>query len=276
MRISNLNITGESFVVMGVLNLTPDSFSDGGLYLDVQVAVARAQQMIAEGAGIIDIGGESTRPGAQPLTAEEEVARVVPVIKALRSVSDIVISIDTSKASVMKAAVDAGANIINDVRALQEEGALQAAADMNVPVCLMHMQGQPRSMQHSPEYADVVKEVIDFLQKRVEVCEAAGISRDQIILDPGFGFGKALEHNLSLLKHLSEFVKMGLPVLVGTSRKSMLGHITGADVEQRVEAGLATTVLGYQAGARIFRVHDVKETVEVLKVCHAVATVAAK
>ncbi len=272
MQISNLNITGENFVVMGILNLTPDSFSDGGLYLDVHVAVARAQQMVEEGADIIDIGGESTRPGAQPLTAEEEVARVVPVIKALRSESDVVISIDTSKAIVMKAAIEAGANLINDVRALQEEGALQAAAEMDVPVCLMHMQGQPRSMQHNPEYGDVVKEVIAFLQKRIEVCEAAGINRDKIILDPGFGFGKALEHNLSLLKHLPEFVKIGLPVLVGISRKSMLGHITGADVEQRVEAGLATTVLGYQAGARIFRVHDVKETVEALKVCHAVRT----
>lgn len=271
MRISNLNMTGTNFVVMGILNLTPDSFSDGGLYLDVQVAVERAQQMIAEGADIIDIGGESTRPGAQPLTAVEEVARVVPVIKALREASDVVISIDTSKAEVMKAAVEAGANLINDVRALQEDGALKAVADLKVLVCLMHMQGQPRSMQNNPEYVDVVKEVVTFLQERINACEEAGIVRDQIIVDPGFGFGKSLEHNLSLLKHLSEFVNIGQPVLLGISRKSMLGQITGADVDKRIEAGLATTVLGYQAGARLFRVHDVKETVDALKVCHAVA-----
>ncbi len=271
MRISNLNMTGTNFVVMGILNLTPDSFSDGGLYLDVPVAIERAQQMIAEGADIIDIGGESTRPGAQPLIAEEEIARVVPVIEALRAVSNIVISIDTSKAEVMRAAVEAGANLINDVRALQEDGALKAVADLKVPVCLMHMQGQPRSMQNNPEYGDVVKEVVAFLQERINACEEAGIVRDQIIVDPGFGFGKSLEHNLSLLKHLSEFVNIGLPVLLGISRKSMLGHITGADVDKRIEAGLATTVLGYQAGARLFRVHDVKETIDALKVCHAVA-----
>ena len=270
MQISNLSFSNKTFVVMGILNLTPDSFSDGGLYLDSQLAVERALQMIDEGADIIDIGGESTRPGAQPLTAEEEIQRVVPVIKALRAASGAVISIDTSKAQVMKAAVEAGANLINDVRALQEESALQTAASMNVPVCLMHMQGQPRSMQDKPEYNNVVKEVISFLQQRIEACESAGISREKIILDPGFGFGKTLEHNLSLLKYLPEFVKMDLPLLVGISRKSMLGQITGADVEQRLEAGLATTVLGYQAGASIFRVHDVKETVEALKVCDAV------
>ncbi len=272
MQISNLNFSNKTFVVMGILNLTPDSFSDGGLYLDSQAAVKRALQMIDEGADIIDIGGESTRPGAQPLTAEEEIQRVVPVIKALRAASGVVISIDTSKARVMKAAVEAGANLINDVRALQEESALQTAASMNVPVCLMHMQGQPRSMQDKPEYNNIVKEVMNFLQQRIEACESVGISREQVILDPGFGFGKTLEHNLSLLKHLPEFVKMGLPLLVGISRKSMLGQITGADVAQRLEAGLATTVFAYQAGVQLFRVHDVKETVEALKVCYAVET----
>lgn len=272
MHIANLQFPNKRFIVMGILNLTPDSFSDGGLYLDASLAVERALLMIAEGADIIDIGGESTRPGAQPLTAVEEIARVEPVIKALRAVSNIVISIDTSKAEVMKAAIKAGANLINDVRALQDEGALEAAAALNVPVCLMHMQGQSRSMQHDPKYENVVKEIITFLQARVSACEAVGISRQQIILDPGFGFGKDLEHNLSLLKHLSEFVKIGLPILVGISRKSMLGQITGANVDQRVAAGLATTVLGYQAGARIFRVHDVKETVDALKVCHAVSS----
>ena len=273
MLIGHLDLAAQPYVVMGILNLTPDSFSDGGLYLDVDTAVGRALQMVSEGADIIDIGGESTRPGAQPLNADDEIARVVPVVKALRKKSDVAISVDTSKAQVMKAAVDAGANLINDVRALQEDGALQVAADMSVPVCLMHMQGQPRSMQHKPEYKHVVSEVLNFLKHRIKACENVGISRDQIILDPGFGFGKTLEHNLSLLKHLSEFVNMGLPVLMGISRKSMLGHITGAEVDQRLEAGLATTVLGFQAGVRIFRVHDVKETVEVLKVCHAVDVV---
>jgi len=272
MQIAQLNILELPFVVMGILNLTPDSFSDGGLYLDPAAAVTRARQMIEEGADIIDIGGESTRPGAQPLTADEEISRVVPVIAALRAVSDVPISVDTSKPEVMAAAVKAGANLINDVRALQEEGALEMAASLNMPVCLMHMQGQPRSMQNNPEYKNVIEDVSVFLQQRIDRCQQAGIDRKQIMIDPGFGFGKNLDHNLVLLKHLSEFVKMGFPVLVGISRKSMLGHITGAEVDQRLSAGLATTVLGYQAGARLFRVHDVKETVDALKVCYAVET----
>ena len=272
MQIANLNFANKEFLVMGILNLTPDSFSDGGLYINPEQAVKRALQMIDEGADIIDIGGESTRPGAQPLTTEQEIERVVPVIKALRSVSEVVISIDTSKPQVMRKAVEAGANLINDVRALQEEGALKTVVDLNVPVCLMHMQGEPRSMQTNPVYKNVVDDVIAFLQQRIDECVSAGVLKDQIILDPGFGFGKSLDHNLSLLKHLSEFVKMGLQVLIGTSRKSMLGHITGAEVDKRLEAGLATVVLAYQSGARIFRVHDVKQTVDVLKVCHAVVT----
>jgi len=270
MQIAQLNISESPFVVMGILNLTPDSFSDGGLYLDPTAAVVRARQMIEEGADIIDIGGESTRPGAQPLTPDEEISRVIPVISALRVVSEIPISIDTSKPEVMAAAVEAGANLINDVRALQEKDALEMAASLNVPVCLMHMQGQPRSMQNNPEYKNVVEEVSVFLQQRIALCQQAGIDQQQIMIDPGFGFGKNLDHNLALLKHLSEFVKMGFPVLVGTSRKSMLGHITGAEVGQRLASGLATTVLGYQAGARLFRVHDVKATVDALKVCYAV------
>lgn len=272
MQIASLNFANKEFLVMGILNLTPDSFSDGGLYINPEQAVKRALQMIDEGADIIDIGGESTRPGAQPLTTEQEIERVVPVIKALRSVSEVVISIDTSKPQVMRKAVEAGANLINDVRALQEEGALKTVVDLNVPVCLMHMQGEPRSMQTNPVYKNVVDDVIAFLQQRIDECVSAGVLKDQIILDPGFGFGKSLDHNLSLLKHLSEFVKMGLQVLIGTSRKSMLGHITGAEVDKRLEAGLATVVLAYQSGARIFRVHDVKQTVDVLKVCHAVVT----
>jgi len=255
---------------MGILNLTPDSFSDGGQYLETDAAVKRALQMVAEGADIIDIGGESTRPGAQPLSDSEEIARVVPVITALRLVSEVPVSIDTSKAAVMKAAVAAGADLINDVRGLQEKSALETAQSLKVPVCLMHMQGAPRSMQHNPQYQDVVSEVKDFLQRRVEACLVAGMSRDQIIIDPGFGFGKTLEHNLVLLKHLAQFVNMGFPVLVGLSRKSMLGQITGADVDQRVAAGIATSVLAYQAGARFFRVHDVKATVDALTVIQAV------
>lgn len=255
---------------MGILNLTPDSFSDGGQYLDINTAVKRAVQMLDEGADIIDVGGESTRPGAQPLSENEEIERVVPVIRALREISDVPISIDTSKAAVMKAAVAAGANLINDVRALQENLALETAAKLKVPVCLMHMQGAPRSMQHDPHYHDVLNDVKDFLRHRVASCVDAGISHEQIIIDPGFGFGKTLAHNLSLLKQLSEFTEMGLPVLVGISRKSMLGQITGAEVDQRVAAGVATTVLAYKAGVRFFRVHDVKATVDALKVTEAV------
>jgi len=270
MQIANLDCSEKDFTVMGILNLTPDSFSDGGHYLEVNAAVKRALQMLNEGAAIIDIGGESTRPGAQSLSENDEIERVVPVIRALREVSDAPISIDTSKAAVMKAAVAAGANLINDVRALQENQALETAANLKVPVCLMHMQGAPRSMQHDPQYHDVVKDVKNFLQQRVASCVDAGISREQIIIDPGFGFGKTLAHNLSLLKHLSEFTEIGLPVLVGISRKSMLGQITGAEVDQRVAAGLATTVLAYQAGARFFRVHDVKATLDALKVTEAV------
>jgi len=272
MLIGRLDLAVQPYVVMGILNLTPDSFSDGGQYLALENAVERALQMAVEGADIIDIGGESTRPGAAPLSADEEISRVVPVIKALRLQSDIAISIDTSKPEVMEAAVEAGANLINDVRALQKKNALQVAANLNVPVCLMHMQGQPRSMQNKPEYKDVVRDVMSFLQQRVDDCVDAGISRDQIMIDPGFGFGKTLGHNLSLLKHLSEFVSMEQPVLMGISRKSMLGQIAGAEVDQRLAAGLATTALGFQAGVRVFRVHDVKETVDVLKVCSAVET----
>jgi len=257
---------------MGILNLTPDSFSDGGQYQDTDSAVQRALQMRDQGADIIDIGGESTRPGAQSLSAEEEIKRVVPVIRALRLVSDVAISIDSSKAAVMQAAVAAGANLINDVRALQQESALQMAQQLNVPVCLMHMQGAPHNMQHDPCYHDVLSDVKGFLKQRVASCLEAGISREQIMIDPGFGFGKTLAHNLSLLKHLSEFAELGLPLLVGISRKSMLGQITGADVEQRVAAGLATTVLAYQAGAQFFRVHDVKATVDALKVTQAVGS----
>jgi len=269
-KTSHLDVIGQPYTVMGILNLTPDSFSDGGQFLNPDAAIQRVKEMIEEGVDIIDIGGESTRPGAQPLTAEEEILRVVPVIEAIREQYDIPVSIDTSKADVMKAAIDAGAAMINDVRALQEPGALGTAAELQMPVCLMHMQGQPRTMQQNPTYKNVVEDVMSFLSSRVQACVDAGIDRNKILIDPGFGFGKTLAHNLSLLKHLPEFVSMGLPVLVGISRKSMLGVILDAEVDQRVAGGLATTVLGFEAGAKVFRVHDVKHTVDALKVCQAV------
>ena len=270
MKAAHLDVNGQPYTVMGILNLTPDSFSDGGQFLNPDAAIQRVAEMIKEGADIIDIGGESTRPGAKPLTVEEEIRRVVPVIESVKAKYDIPVSIDTSKAEVMKAAVAAGANLINDVRALQEPDALEAAAELQVPVCLMHMQEQPRTMQQNPEYADVVNEVKTFLLERIQACVDVGIARNNLLIDPGFGFGKTLAHNLSLLKHLSEFVSMELPVLVGISRKSMLGAILDAEVDQRMAGGLATTVLGFEAGARIFRVHDVKPTVDALKVCQAV------
>ena len=208
--------------VMGILNVTPDSFSDGGKFNSLDNALLQAERMIQAGVSIIDIGGESTRPGAPDVSLEEEIARVIPAIKAIRAQFDVWISIDTSKAEVMRQAVEAGADLINDVRALQEPGALQAAAEANVPVCLMHMKGQPRTMQASPTYDDVLTDVEAFLQERVEACEAVGISKDQLILDPGFGFGKTIEHNYHLLAHLEKFHTLGLPILAGMSRKSMI------------------------------------------------------
>ena len=256
---------------MGILNITPDSFSDGGQFIKKESALARARKMFAEGADIIDIGGESTRPGAQDVSVDEELQRVVPVIEAIRQELDIPISIDTSKAVVMREAVSAGASIINDVRALREEGALETAAALNVPVILMHMQGQPRSMQMHPEYQNVVAEVIQFLQQRIEACEKAGIVRDNIIIDPGFGFGKALQHNLSLFKHLAEFKKLDVPILVGVSRKSMIGAVLDdLPADQRMPASITLAGLATWLGADIIRVHDVRESCEAVRMCHAI------
>lgn len=257
--------------IMGILNVTPDSFSDGGCYIAPEIAVERALAMIEEGADIIDIGGESTRPGAQPVTAAEETARVIPIIKAIRHHSTIPISIDTSKPEVMRAAVAAGASMINDVRALREEGALAAAAELNVPVCLMHMQGEPRTMQANPHYDDVVSEVYRFLEARINAALAAGITRHHLLIDPGFGFGKTLEHNLLLLKELNRFKALGVPLLVGISRKAMIGQILDKPVEQRVYGSLAAAVLALSQGADILRVHDVAATVDVLKVWRGVS-----
>jgi dihydropteroate synthase len=258
--------------VMGILNVTPDSFSDGGDFVSPQAAVARARRMVEEGADIIDVGGESTRPGAQPVTEEAELERVIPVIEAIASELPVVISIDTSKPRVMGEAVAAGAGMINDVMALQEPGALEAACDSGAPVCLMHMQGRPRTMQQDPHYDDVVQEVMTFLRRRVETCVATGIPRERLLLDPGFGFGKLLVHNLQLLANLSRFQDLGLPLLVGISRKSMIGAILGdAPVDERLYGSLAAAVLAVEQGAAILRVHDVKPTVEALKVVQAVA-----
>ena len=255
---------------MGILNVTPDSFSDGGQYNAVDAGRDRALEMIAEGAHIIDIGGESTRPGASPVSAAEEIDRVAPVIEAIRNASDTPISIDTSKADVMRAAVAAGADLINDVRALREEGALEAAAELAVPVCLMHMQGQPRTMQQNPEYSDVVADVLAFLEERAAVCVAAGIPADRIVLDQGYGFGKTLEHNVALFRAIPQFAATGRPLLVGVSRKSMIGALLGDDSHERVTGSVTLAVAAARKGAHILRVHDVQQTVAALTIAKAV------
>lgn len=257
-------------VVMGILNVTPDSFSDGGAYADIPVAVERALQMVEEGAHLIDVGGESTRPGASPVDAETEIARVVPVIEAIRAECPVTISIDTSKPEVMRAAVGAGAGFINDVRALREPGALEAAVALGVPVCLMHMLGQPRTMQLAPAYQDVVTEIIEFLRNQAEVAENAGLSRANLVFDPGFGFGKTLRHNLQILNSLERFTELGSPVLVGISRKSMIGAIVDQPVEARTSGSIAAAVICALKGASIIRAHDVGPTVEALRVVQAV------
>jgi dihydropteroate synthase len=258
---------------MGILNVTPDSFSDGGRFIGLSRALEHAQRMIERGAGMIDVGGESTRPGAADVSEEEEIRRVVPVIEALVARTSVPVSIDTSKPAVMTAAVAAGASLINDVRALQEPGALEAAARTNAAVCLVHMQGQPRTMQHEPRYDDVVEEVTAFLEQRVEACQAAGIHRDRLVLDPGIGFGKRLEHNLALLAHLAQLGRpgpnQGLPLLVGVSRKSMFQALLGRPVEQRLAGSLAVATAAVLSGAAILRVHDVAETVDAVKVAQA-------
>ena len=255
---------------MGVLNVTPDSFSDGGRYADVPAALARAREMVDEGAAVIDVGGESTRPGAAPVGAAEELRRVLPVIEALAADLAVPVSVDTSRPEVMRRAVEAGAALINDVRALRGAGALEAAAEAGVPVCLMHMQGEPGSMQADPHYRDVVGEVRAFLEARIDACERAGIPRRCILIDPGFGFGKTVAHNLRLLNQLERVAAIGLPVLVGLSRKSLIGKILDAPVERRLYGGLAAAVAAVLGGARVVRTHDVRATVEALAVAQAV------
>ncbi len=257
-------------VVMGVLNVTPDSFFDGGKFFDPAMAVEQALRMVGEGAAIIDIGGESTRPGAQSVSADDEIARVVPVIEAVCKATKVPVSVDTSKPEVMRAAVAAGANLINDVRALRDPGALETAAELGVAVSLMHMQGEPRTMQDNPQYADVVADVRDFLAGRILAAEAAGIPRDRILVDPGFGFGKTVEHNLELLRRLAALRALNRPILAGLSRKSLIGKLLGLPVERRLHASVALALLAVQNGASVVRAHDVGPTVEALRMLDAV------
>ena len=255
--------------VMGILNVTPDSFSDGGTHNSLNDAVNHAAKLIADGASIIDIGGESTRPGASDVSIDEELQRVVPVVEAIRQRFDVWISVDTSKAQVMAESANVVASIINDIRSLQEPGALEAAAKTGLPVCIMHMQGDPKTMQQSPHYENVMIDVDHFLRENIQRCVDAGIEKNQIILDPGFGFGKNLAHNYQLLAHLSELHHFGLPILAGMSRKSMVGQLLNVPPQERVAGSVACAVIAAMQGAQIIRVHDVKETVDAMKVVQA-------
>ncbi len=256
--------------VMGILNVTPDSFSDGGCFNTVDAALLRARQMVNDGAGFIDVGGESTRPGASPVSTQEELDRVCPVVEAIARELDAVISVDTSNPTVMAETVKLGAGMINDVRALQRDGAITAAAAADVPVCIMHIQGEPDSMQDNPRYRNVRREVSSFLTERMRVAECAGVRPENIILDPGFGFGKSVEHNFQLLAILEQMHLLGHPLLIGVSRKSMLGAVTGRDVNERLPASLAAATISAMKGASILRVHDVRETVDAVRIVTAV------
>jgi len=258
-------------LVMGVVNVTPDSFSDGGRFNEIEAALAHARRLADEGADILDIGGESTRPGAEPVDASAELARVIPVIDAIRAEIDRPVSIDTMKAEVMREAVAHGAAMINDVNGLRDPEALRAAADLRVPVCIMHMQGEPRTMQRQPRYDDVVDDLLGFFRERIAACLNAGIDQRHLVLDPGFGFGKSLEHNLRLLDRFERFRSLGVPLLAGLSRKSMLGKITGRErAADRVAASVAAALMVAERGADIVRVHDVAETVDAIRLLHAV------
>ncbi|GLX85671.1 dihydropteroate synthase [Thalassotalea loyana] len=256
--------------VMGILNVTPDSFSDGGKFFNAEDALKQVQRMIDDGASIIDVGGESTRPGAKDVSLEDELNRVIPVIKAIKEKFDILVSVDTSKAQVMEQSILAGADIINDVRALQNEGCVEVMAKYpKVPICLMHMQGLPRTMQENPQYDDVVGDIIEFFKQRIAVLSNAGIDKQRVMLDPGFGFGKTLTQNYELLGRLSEFMSLELPLFIGISRKSMIGNLLNREVNERLAGSLTAAVISAQQGAKIIRVHDVPETVDALKVLAA-------
>lgn len=255
--------------IMGILNVTPDSFSDGGKHNKLDAALLHVQEMVNAGATLIDIGGESTRPGATEVSTEEELNRVVPVVEAIAKRFDVWISVDTSKPEVMTASAQAGAHLINDIRALQEPGALEAAAATGLPVCLMHMQGMPRTMQHKPHYDDLMQDIGDFLQQQIDRCVSANIPKSKLLLDPGFGFGKNLAHNYALLARLSELHRFELPLLVGMSRKSMIGQILNVPPAQRVHGSIACAVIAAMQGAQIIRVHDVKETADAMRIVEA-------
>jgi dihydropteroate synthase len=260
----------ESPAVMGILNVTPDSFSDGGKFLAPDAALRQAEAMAEAGASIIDVGGESTRPGAEDVGEQEELDRVLPVLEAITDGVEATVSIDTSKPGVMREAINAGAGMINDIRALRDEGALEVAAELQVPVCLMHMQGRPRTMQQSPHYDDVVADVKGFLADRIAACRAAGLDEGLLIVDPGFGFGKTPQHNVELLANLRQLEELGRPILAGWSRKSTLGALTGREVDERLPASIAAAVIAVTHGANIVRVHDVWETVDALHVATVV------
>lgn len=266
-RGSTLNLTSPQ--VMGILNITPDSFSDGGSHQSYQDALAHAKRMVEEGATIIDIGGESTRPGAAEVSVQEELDRVIPIVEAIADRFDVWISVDSSKPQVMIEAARAGMHIINDIRSLHELGALEAAAKVQLPVCLMHMQGQPRTMQSAPDYANVVHEVKQYLADEIERCVNAGIEKQNIIIDPGFGFGKNLSHNYQLLANLAKFHDLGVPLLAGMSRKSMIGQLLNVPPQERLEGSIACAVIAAMQGAQILRVHDVKATVQAMKIVQA-------
>ncbi|ELJ8820732.1 dihydropteroate synthase [Vibrio parahaemolyticus] len=252
--------------VMAILNVTPDSFSDGGKFNSLELALAQVEKMITAGVSIIDVGGESTRPGAPDVSLEEELQRVVPVVKAIREKYDVWISVDTSKAEVMRQAIAVGADLINDIRALQEPGALQVAAASKLPVCLMHMKGQPRTMQESPQYENLMDDVAQFLEERIAACEAVGINKSQLILDPGFGFGKTIEHNYHMLAHLEKFHEFGLPILAGMSRKSMIFKLLDKPAADCANASVVCATIAAIKGAQIIRVHDFEETIEAMKI----------
>jgi len=267
-------------IVMGVLNVTPDSFSDGGnlfsdsgISIDHNAAMRQVEIMQKAGAMIIDVGGESTRPGAEGVLESEEIDRVVPIIEKISDRSDVAISVDTNKPGVMRAAVEAGASMINDVYALRQEGAMEAALELDVAICLMHMQGVPCMMQDQPNYQDISGDILEFMSRRLAACRSSGISADRIVIDPGFGFGKTHKHNVQLLAKLEQFQKFGVPLLIGLSRKSTLGYLTGKNVENRLSSGIAAAVIAVQRGANIVRTHDVESTVDALKIVHAIMQV---
>jgi dihydropteroate synthase len=277
MNFRNRQVIFDTPKVMGILNVTPDSFSDGGKFSELELAIRQAESMVKAGASFIDVGGESTRPGAIAVPLNEELDRVIPVIEKISNELDVVVSVDTSKAQVMTQAVQSGAGMINDVRALRNEGALRAAInaanDFNVPSCLMHMQGEPQSMQDKPQYHGVVEEVMDFFEQRIEECEKAGLERRYILIDPGFGFGKTLDHNYQLLKHIQQFSRFKIPVLVGMSRKSMIGNLLKREVNQRLAGNIATATIAATAGVEIIRVHDVVETMDAIKIVNKLRTI---